>query len=270
MMASIGDRWVLPNWHSCLIWCETRNKLGIRCIIDALGENAKDSLQAAQSAEAYISCARSISESHLDASISVKLTALGALFDRSLAKENALKVLRAAAKNRVDFEMDMEGKPLVDFTLEAALACTEEVRPITLAIQAYLDRTPSDLERLFGKGIRVRLVKGTYLGDLRGFEEIQERFRALFEVLLNAGRPFSVGTHDPELLEWMRELASGDMDLVEFGFLRGLADQTKVKMAEQGWKVAEYVPFGESRAAYEARRIKYLHELERLGRRTAD
>ncbi len=32
---------------------------------------------------------------------------------------------------------------------------------ITLAVQAYLDRTPADLERLLSEGIRVRLVKRT-------------------------------------------------------------------------------------------------------------
>lgn len=269
-MALIKDRWVLADWQSCLELCRFRNASGIRCIIDVLGEDAKDELQAAQITKAYIYCAHSISEGHLDASLTVKLTALGVLFDGNLARDNALNVLRAAAKSHVGFEIDMEGKPLVGLTLETALACAEVVRPMTLAMQAYLDRTPSDLERIFGKGICVRLVKGAYLGDLRKFEEIQGRFRMLFNTLLNAGRPFCVGTHDPELLEWARERASQDKDLVEFGFLKGLADETKVEMAKQGWKVAEYVPFGASRTAYEARRRKYLRELERLGRQPAD
>jgi proline dehydrogenase len=55
-------------------------------------------------------------------------------------------------------------------------------------------------------------------------------------------------------------------DLIEFGFLKGLADRTKIAMAQDGWRVSEYVPFGEGLAAYEARRKKYLNELQKLGR----
>ena len=58
----------------------------------------------------------------------------------------------------------------------------------------------------------------------------------------------------------------GKKDLIEFGFLKGLADRTKVAMAKEGWLVSEYVPFGKNRTAYEARRRKYLKELESLGR----
>lgn len=36
------------------------------------------------------------------------------------------------------------------------------------------------------------------------------------------------------------------MSLLEVGFFKGLADETKLKMAGEGWKVAEYVPFGRS------------------------
>jgi len=61
----------------------------------------------------------------------------------------------------------------------------------------------------------------------------------------------------------------GKRDLIEFGFLKGLADRTKVAMAQAGWLVSEYVPFGENRTAYEARRRKYLKELESLGRAPA-
>lgn len=268
-MASFGDRWALPDWQSTLIWCRERNAQGIRCIVDVLGESARDESQAEQAVKAYLHCARSIREGFLDASLSVKLTALGALFDRDLCRENTLKVLMGASGQRVGFEIDMEGRTLVDYTVETALACANEVKPITLAVQAYLDRSMGDLERLYGTGIKVRLVKGAYLGDASDFSEVQKRFFSLFEVLLNAGRPFCTGTHDPEILAWIGDRAEDDKDLVEVGFLKGLADCAKPKLQSQGWRVAEYVPFGSSRVAYESRRRKYLLELERLKRSPA-
>lgn len=49
------------------------------------------------------------------------------------------------------------------------------------------------------------------------------------------------------LLEGIKELVGLQSDLLEVGFLKGLADETKLKMAGEGWKVAEYVPFGRSK-----------------------
>ncbi|HWQ20395.1 MAG TPA: proline dehydrogenase family protein [Methanotrichaceae archaeon] len=265
-MDEAADRWALPDWQSALMWCRYRNKEGIRCIIDVLGENARDESQAALAVRSYTSVAKSIRDQGLKASITIKLTALGASFDMDLCLENVMAVQRAAADNQVCLEIDMEGTPIVDCTLEAALACAEVSPPVTLAVQAYLDRTALDLERLSDSGVRPRLVKGTYLGDTSDFQEIQERFKSLFGTLINAGRQLCVGTHDPQLLDWITDVAADDKDLIELGFLKGLADETKLDLAGQGWSVAEYLPFGLSRVAYEARRRRYLKEIDRMGR----
>lgn len=46
--------------------------------------------------------------------------------------------------------------------------------------------------------------------------------------------------------------------------MKGLADQTKIDLAKQGWMVLEYVPFGVNVSGYEDRRLKYLTELDLL------
>jgi hypothetical protein len=53
---------------------------------------------------------------------------------------------------------------------------------------------------------------------------------------------------------------------VEFGSLKGLADQTKLDFIKNKWRASEYVPFGPNRAAYEERRRAYLRSIGRLGR----
>ena len=104
------------------------------------------------------------------------------------------------------------------------------------------------------------------MGDTIKFEDIQERFKALVEISIASGEPFSVGTHDPELIGWLKRKMENERDMVEFGFLKGLSDTTKTDLANAGWRVAEYVPFGSNKLAYEARRLKYLRELDALGR----
>jgi proline dehydrogenase len=58
-------------------------------------------------------------------------------------------------------------------------------------------------------------------------------------------------------------------DHLTFGFLMGLSDQTKLRLARQGWQVSEYVPFGSDPGPYVARRERYLRELREQDRSPA-
>lgn len=265
-MDSQEDQWTLPDWKSALRWCKKRNGQSIRCTIDVLGENSKNEEEVDHFVKEYKNVIRSIFEERIKASPSIKVTALGSNFDRKLCTDSALELYTEAKLNKVPYEMDMEGVPLVDYTLETAYHISSDAFPVTLALQAYLNRTTADLYSLMEKGIKVRLVKGAYLGDVDMFSFIQERFKFLFIILMDNGNPFSVGTHDPELLEWIKEKMENKKNQMEFGFLKGLADETKIELVDDGWFVSEYVPFGSESAAYETRRIKYLKNLEKIGK----
>jgi proline dehydrogenase len=219
--------------------------------------------------EAYLSVANAISHYGLDASLTVKLSALGALFDQDGCRHNVNRIAEDAARRKIGFEIDMEGQGLVAFAIDVATECAKKEPHVGLALQAYLDRTRDDLKRVEESRITVRIVKGAYVGSTTDFVEIQERFKELVRALRKYSAFFAVGTHDPELIEWIRAQMEAARDLVEFGFLRGLADRTKVRLAKEGWHVSEYVPFGDNRAAYESRRRKYLNELQKLGRMPA-
>lgn len=264
-----GNRWALPDWDSTEKWCKKRNSQGIRCKIDILGENTKSEEDANHNVKAHIKCINEIKKKNLRSSIAVKLSALGANVDEGLCERNIKDILKEAQDNQVIVEVDMEGKPLVDFTINTAIKMAKEGFHITLALQAYLERTPEDLKRVLSCGITVRLVKGAYKGDTEDFFLIQKKFRESFELLLENDSNFLVGTHDPELIEWIKDRVREKKEKIEFGFLKGLADKTKLTMMEQGWRVSEYVPFGSERRAYERRRRRYLLELEKLGRAPA-
>jgi proline dehydrogenase len=264
-MNELESRWALPDLQSAVAWCSRRNAQNIRCVIDVLGEYARQESQAASSVDAYLAAAKAIANCRLAASLTVKLSALGALFDQERCRENVQTIAREAARRGVGFEIDMEGQSLVAYTIGVAAACAKKQR-VSLALQAYLDRSRGDVLRASESGITVRIVKGAYAGSTTNFADIQKRFKQLSKILCATETFFTVGTHDPDLIVWMSAKMEGKKNLLEFGFLKGLADHTKVAMAQEGWLVSEYVPFGTNRTAYEARRQKYLKELESLGR----
>ncbi|MGZ4902606.1 MAG: proline dehydrogenase family protein [Halobacteriota archaeon] len=268
-MDSHEARWTLPDLPSAVQWCATRNQQGIRCIVDVLGEYARKTDQAAAAADAYMNAARAIDEHGLNASLTVKLSALGALFDQRQCSENVQAIAEEAARRNIGFEVDMEVPNLIEYTVDLTRACARHGRAITVALQAYMDRTRADLIRLCSEGVTARIVKGAYRGTVTDFGMIQQHFKELIDVLSAKGIFFTVGTHDPELLAWLMTRMEGRKEMMEFGFLKGLADQTKAEMTHNGWRVSEYVPFGEYAAGYETRRRQYLRALEVLHRAPA-
>jgi proline dehydrogenase len=259
-----SERWTLPDLRVAAGRCRERNAAGIRCILSPLGEYAGDEAAAGRAEAAYRIAIREIAAEGLDASVAVKLSALGATAGLEDWSVRLGRLVDEGRRRHVGLEIDMEGVALVDPAIAAAEGAAASGAPPGLAVQAYLDRSPDDLRRILRAGITPRLVKGAYLGDTGDFSDIQRLFMDLAAVALEAGRPFSVGTHDPDLLG--RIVQTADRRLIEFGFLMGLADGTKVRMVAGGWQVAEYVPFGEERAAYEARRWRYLRSIAALGR----
>lgn len=257
-----ADRWTLPDLDAAVRRCRAQNARGIRCILAALGEYARDERQVRENLERSSAAVAAIDEHALDASLTVKMTAIGALIDREAARDVLLRLSREAREHGVDLEMDMEGRRFVGTTVDAAVACARQGAGVTLALQAALDRTPDDLERIVRHGIRPRLVKGVYPGDTDDPDEVRRRLRALAAGLLDRGVPFSAGTHDPDLVTWLLEHPDGT---VEFAFLMGLSDETKLRLAGEGRAVAEYVPFGEQAGIYVARREAYLARLAAEG-----
>lgn len=260
------NRWSLPDLGAALAWCGDRNRQNIACTLHVLDEYTRTPEEVDAVSGAYRQTIAGISGNGLDAAISVKLSSLGALFDGDLALGRTFELCRDASRRGVGFEIDMEGRELVGAAIEAAVLCGNKGLPVTLALQAYLHRTPGDLRLLLALGVVPRFVKGAYIGDVEDFTEVRTR---LLELVQEAGRfeaSFHIGTHDPVLLPKIRSLMADHRDRITFGFLMGLADQTKQDMAADGWQVSEYVPFGKDAGPYIARRERYLRELAAAGR----
>ncbi len=257
---------MLPNWHNAMQWGRVRNDQGIKVTLDILGESSRKEKEIHGSVNDYKEMIKGIAAERLDAAITIKITSLGYLLNREECLRNVLDIGRAANELNVGFEIDMEGRSMVDFSLNAARICVENGLTVTIALQAYLDRTGKDLETMIESGVRIRLVKGAYAGDLRDFHEIQNRFIGFAKLLSESGDEFSLGTHDPKIISWMAKKMNPARDKVELGMLKGLSDKTKLDFARKGWRVAEYVPFGFNATAYIQRRLEYLQQLNAQGR----
>ena len=148
-------------------------------VLEILDDYANDEPTAFKATSDYLDIVKLLAKEKMFAALSVKVSTLGFTFDKDACLLNLLSIAKKASLRGIGFEIDMEGRATIDFTLDAARAVVETQYPVTVALQAYLDRTAKDIESMVKNGIRVRLVKGAYAGDAQDFEDIPGRFKNL-------------------------------------------------------------------------------------------
>jgi proline dehydrogenase len=162
---------------------------GIQAIFTQLGENLTRPEEAESVTAHYLDVLERVSAAGLDAHIAVKPTQLGLDVDRALCRRNLDRLLAKADAVRNLVWLDMESSPYVDPTLELFRRARERTARIGVALQAYLHRTPSDVEQLLSLGAAIRLVKGAYLEPatvaLSRKRDVDEAFYRLSHRLLS-------------------------------------------------------------------------------------
>ena len=124
------------------------NSKGIGGILDFLGEGVRDAAGANAAATDYLNAIRRIDETKVDTTVSVKLTQLGLSFDKGSCIDH-LRVLTAEAQAiGAVVEIDMEQSEYVSDTLDVYRVLQADFPELRLAMQAYLRRTPVDLQMM--------------------------------------------------------------------------------------------------------------------------
>ena len=236
------------------------NAHGVSATLDYLGEDVRDGTEAEKARSEYSRIIEEIAARRLDASVAIKLTHIGLDISREMAENSALELVAAARARGVFVWVDMEGSAHTQATIEIYRGLLREYPGgVGIALQAYLKRTWDDLKSLAGEGAKVRLVKGAYNEPpeiaITGNRELRRRFVDMTEYLIQSGRPFAIGTHDRAVIK-AAEKMSGGRDAIEFQMLMGIRDDVKLRLARQGRRVVEYVPYGSDWYGYGIRRLK--------------
>jgi proline dehydrogenase len=238
-------------------------------ILNHLGENVATGDEARKACESYIQILRSLTEASIDGNIAVKLTQLGLDFDRQLCLSLTNEIAAAAAAMHKNIEIDMEGSAHTDATLQIFKQVQRDHGNAGVAIQAYLRRTQTDVERLAPLKSKIRLVKGAYREaasiafQKRG--EVDANYRKLLDQLLgqvllpNSGCGCAaIATHDPALVDYASARIQGlrlSASQYEFQMLLGIRRDLQQKIVSQGHPLRVYVPFGEAWVPYFMRRL---------------
>ncbi len=239
------------------------NQKNLALTLDLLGENVTDKKTADETVDAYIELLHGIHKHGLVSSISIKLTMMGLDIDTQYCKENLFKLLDVAQEHNQFVNIDMEGSDYTQITIDIFKeAFAKYGQSVGTVIQAMLHRTKDDIEELAKLGANVRLVKGAYKEPdhvaLQNMSDIREAFKDYAKVLLEHTECPRFGTHDDELVNWLREYTAAkkiSKDQFEYQMLYGLREETMVDLTKLGYKTRVYVPFGTDWFPYFTRRL---------------
>jgi len=239
------------------------NVAGMSATLDFLGEDVFERDDALKTRDAYLALLDAIAQRAVDTNVSVKLSALGLLIDEEFAFDNLASILQRAQRNPDPFvRIDMEGSSVTSVTLRLFERAFAHYPNVGVVLQAYLKRTPQDVERAVTLGARVRLCKGAYNEPptiaFKAMPQIREAYLSLAKTLLTRGHYPAIATHDRSLIDAIIAFAD-EHDIApnrfEFQMLYGCRPQLQRELVNKGYHVRIYVPYGTHWAGYFYRRI---------------
>ena len=234
-----------------------QQRAGVGTILTKLGENLTAIDEAENVTRHYLDVLDAVGARQLRAEISVKPTQLGLDLDAELCYSNLQRLVEHAAARDNFIWIDMESSPYVDPTLDLFRRTRARSPRIGLALQAYLHRTPQDVESLVPLGSAIRLVKGAYLEAasvaLPKKADVDESFyrlacRLLAEDARNAGGRLHIATHDPKLVERISrfiEERGVPPSAYEYAMLYGIQRPLQQRLSAAGRPLRVLIAYGE-------------------------
>jgi proline dehydrogenase len=240
---------------------------GIATTLTYLGEKVVDPADTERVARHYLDALEAVRARRLPCEFSLKLTHLGLDVARGACEALLDRICARAAEAGTFVWIDMEGSDHTAVTLDIFRAARGRHPNLGLCVQAYLRRTPADVEALVPLGAALRIVKGAYREPpalaYRTPREVGESFfrlgaRLLAEDSRRAGVRAVFGTHDTRLLARLREHARSrglGPDAFECHMLYGIRTADQRRLAAAGVPVRVLISYGESWFAWYMRRL---------------
>jgi len=265
MSKGIVQRFVAgETLEEALVTARRLQEKKIGTALDLLGENVATEPEAKEAASAYIRVLDALAESGLPSPyISIKLTALGLDLSDAMAAQNLSLILTASRAYPDAFvRVDMEGSAYTQRTLDIVRASHREFGSVGTVLQSALRRTDDDLALLISDGISVRLVKGAYAEPssvaFPDKSDVDTAYVRQMRELLQHGYHPAIATHDEAILHEAKRFVREngvENDRYEFQMLLGIRRDLQETLAQEGYHVRAYVPFGVSWYPYFMRRL---------------
>ncbi|MGN6798510.1 MAG: proline dehydrogenase family protein, partial [Gaiellaceae bacterium] len=183
--------------EQCVAVLRRLNEQGLHANTTLLGEGVLEPGETERVVAAYEQVLDRIAAEQLRANVALKLTHLGLEIDEELAVANMTRLLGKGQFIRID----MEQSQFVDATIRIYRRLRHDGHDnVGTVLQAYLYRTPDDLDSLLPLSPNLRLVKGAYLEPpdvaYPRKVDVDAVYARLAERMLSGTGQVAIATHD--------------------------------------------------------------------------
>jgi proline dehydrogenase len=230
---------------------------GLNTILTRLGENITRMEEAQEVFDHYMKVIDLVKAAGLDAEISIKPTQLGYDQKPDVCYDYCIRLLERCEAVGTFFWLDMESSPYVDGTIALFKRLRAKSDKVGIAIQAYLYRTPKDIEELVALGSAIRLVKGAYLEPpavaYPKKSDVDAQYFTLASRLLQddnmkPGALLHIATHDLGLQARLQQVIAERkvaQSRYEFAMLFGIQTSRQQELGRAGIRTRCLISYGE-------------------------
>jgi len=261
LLYRVAKRWIAGySLEDAIKVAHDANNRKLRAILNRLGEHTPDEKLIQSYTEEYLTLLDRIRAEKIEGTISVKPSQIGLAANPTVYNSNLLRILERAETYDSFVWIDMENSPYTEATVRAYTDIHPMYPRMGICLQANMKRTESDLKDLISRGGRVRLVKGAYPENTevayKKRSDVEANYLKLMATLFEDGDHFGIGTHDGKLIDKARNLAKEYKRDFEFQLLKGIRDDIKPTLVQEGYRVSEYIPYGPEWYNYSKRRMR--------------
>ena len=231
---------------------------------DHLNESVANAEETEKEVQEYQQILARIDDTGIRSNVSIKLTQFGLEIDPELAYKNARRVVEDAARRGNFVRVDMEASHVTQITIDIFKRLRSEfgLNDVGIVLQSYLRRTYDDVQEMLKIPARIRICKGAYNEPpevaFPDKKDTDDNYVRVMKTLLSSGIYHGIATHDPKMIEATIEHATREgigKEAFEFQMLYGVRRDLQVQLAQDGYNMRVYVPYGKHWYPYFMRRL---------------
>jgi len=240
------------------------NAKGCSASFDHLNEAVANAAETEEEVREYLQILSRIDDTGINSNVSIKLTQFGLEIDPELAYKNARQIVEDAARRGNFVRIDMEASNVTQVTIDIFKRLRSEfgLNDVGIVLQSYLRRTYDDVQDILKIPARIRICKGAYNeGPEVAFpdkKDVDDNYVRVMKTLLSSGVYHGIATHDPKMIEATVDYAQHEgigKEAFEFQMLYGVRRDLQAQLAQDGYNLRVYVPYGKHWYPYFMRRL---------------
>ena len=231
--------------------------------IEFMGESVSSINEANEVTQEFLKIIDTIKKEKLNSIVALDLSHIGLAIDKQLAFENLKSLAEATKDTPIEVSISAEGIDRTDSILETFSKISPDYPNVGITIQAYLHRTPKDLEHILqATQGKIKMVKGAFAAPeehaLKRGEQLDQQYISLVEKILLNNRECSIATHHDKIHNSLKEfiikhnIPKGNY---EFQMLYGIREDLLINLQKEGHPCRQYVVYGREWYLYLCNRI---------------